>query len=173
MFQSYYFFKYESVLIPYYLSIKHSFRTWQFSINFFPKFSPKRKLVKTKNILNEFYFLVLFADSSRCHKLPYNVRAVVSGRQCCATSAIKSIRGPVACSNRRKGGEKKKKKAESKRIYLLLVLRVHNENNQALRVDASLYARDSLERISSRLVKGVVILKFSTENVRWIDSCIS
>ena len=68
---------------------------------------------------------------------------------------------------------KKKKKAESKRIYLLLVLRVHNENNQALRVDASLYARDSLERISSRLVKGVVILKFSTENVRWIDSCIS
>lgn len=120
MFQSYYFFKYESVLIPYYLSIKHSFRTWQFSINFFPKFSPKRKLVKTKNILNEFYFLVLFADSSRCHKLPYNVRAVVSGRQCCATNAIKSIRGPVACSNRRKGGEKKKRKQSPREFIFCL-----------------------------------------------------
>lgn len=136
-------------------------------------FRQKENLWKLKTSLTSFIFLSSLPIPAGVINFPTMCEQSFLADNVARRMPLKVSADQWRVPTEEKEERKKKKKAESKRIYLLLVLRVHNENNQALRVDASLYARDSLERISSRLVKGVVILKFSTENVRWIDSCIS
>lgn len=99
LFQSYYFFKHESLDTYIYQSPNTRFIYDNSPLTSPQNFRQKENLRKIETSLTSFIFLSSLPIPASVINSPTMCEPVVSGRQCCATSIIKSIRGPVACSN--------------------------------------------------------------------------